>query len=160
MTLLMIAPSASAQSQKVVQVSIRDFYFEPSELVIEPGTTVQWVNEGATQHSVFATNPAGRFRSGTLNPGESYTYTFPEQFPNTGPDSSSVIPGTYRYYCEFHPDLMKASVTFGEPQPEATIVQQPPTVPKTGGPSPILLASLLVVVAVGVLSWVIKRRFT
>src|SRR5215213_8504195 len=78
MTLLMIAPSASAQSQKVVQVSIRDFYFEPSELVIEPGTTVQWVNEGATQHSVFATNPAGRFRSGTLNPGESYTYTFPE----------------------------------------------------------------------------------
>ncbi len=187
--LLMIAPSAGAQSQSVVTVAIRDFYFEPSQLIIEPGTTVQWVNEGTTQHTVLATSPAGAFLSGTLNPGESFTYTFPQRFPRPSPDGTAVTtPGTYRYLCEIHPD-MKGSVTFSEPQREGTTVQEPPAVgttvreppavgttvqepptvgttvqqpptvpPRTGGLGPILLIGLLVVVAVGVLGWAIKRR--
>jgi len=142
----------------VVQVSIRDFYFEPSELLIEPGTTVRWVNEGATQHSVFATNPAGTFLSGTLDLGESYIHTFPDRIIAT-PDAT-VRPGMYRYYCEFHPDVMKAGVALSKP--EGITAQEPPTVPKTGGPSPMILLSglLVVVVAVGALGWAIKRRFT
>ena len=32
--------TADAQRQRVVTVTIRDFYFEPSQLVIEPGTAV------------------------------------------------------------------------------------------------------------------------
>src|SRR5918997_175713 len=167
--LLMSAATAGAQSQEAVTVAIRDFYFEPSQLVIEPGTTVQWVNEGTTQHTVFATSPAGTFLSGTLNPGESFTYTFPQRFPRPSPDRSTVQPGTFRYICKIHPD-MKGSVIFGEPKREPppvqqplpdqqpptsvqqppttvqqapTIVQQPPTtIPKTGGLSPIVLISL------------------
>jgi plastocyanin len=96
----------------MVTVSIRDFYFEPSQLVVEPGTTVQWVNEGTTQHTVFATSPAGAFRSGTLHPGESFTHTFPQRFPKASPDSPTK-PGTYEYLCEIHPG-MRASVTFSE----------------------------------------------
>ena len=173
----MVAPSAAAQSQKVVKVSIRNFYFEPSQLIIEPGTTVQWVNEGTTEHTVFATSPAGAFLSGTLNPGESFTYTFPQHFPSASPDRSTVQPGTFRYICKIHPE-MKGSVIFSEPQREATTVQQAPpnqqsppdqqpaatvpqpptTIPKTGGLSPILLISLAVVVAVGLLGWAVKRR--
>ena len=152
-------------------VSIRDFYFETSQLIIEPGTTVRWVNEGTTQHTVFATSPAGAFLSETLNPGESFTHTFPQRFPRRSPDST-VQPETYQYICKIHPE-MKGSVIFGEPQREGTTVrqpptttvqqppttgQQPPTVPKTGGVSPILLIGLLVVVAVGLLGWAIKRR--
>ena len=174
--LMMVAPNAGAQSQESVTVSIRDFYFEPSQLVIEPGTTVQWVNEGTTQHTVFATSPAGTFLSGTLNPGESFTYTFPQRFPKPSPDRSTVQPGMFKYICKIHPE-MKGSVIFGEPQREATTVEQPPpvpqppldqqpspdqqapTVPRTGGLSPILLISLAVVVAVGLLvGWAIKRR--
>src|ERR671921_685097 len=176
--LLMSAATAGAQSQEAVTVAIRDFYFEPSQLVIEPGTTVQWVNEGTTQHTVLATSPAGTFLSGILNPGESFTYAFPQRFPRPSPDRSTVQPGTFRYICKIHPE-MKGSVTFSEPQREATTVQQPPapdqqapsiqqppapiqqlptTIPKTGGLSPIVLISLLVVVAVGVLGWAIKRR--
>jgi plastocyanin len=175
--LLMVAPSAAAQSQKVATVSIRDFYFEPSQLIVEPGTTVQWVNEGPTQHTVFATSPAGTFLSETLNPGESFTYTFPQRFPRPSPDRSTVQPGTFRYICKIHPE-MKGSVIFSEPKPEAPPVQQPPpiqqppidqqppatapqptkTIPKTGGPSPILLISLAAVVGVGLLGWAIKRR--
>src|SRR5215204_2431309 len=168
--LLMVAPNAGAQSQKVATVSIRDFYFEPSQLIIEPGTTVQWVNEGTTQHTVFATSPAGTFLSGPLNPGESFTYTFPQRFPRRSPDSTTQS-GTFRYICKIHPD-MKGRVIFGEPQREApavqpappeqqasTTVQQPPTVPRTGGLSLILLISLPVLVAVGTfLGWAIKRR--
>lgn len=175
--LLMVAPNAGAQSQNLVTVSIRDFYFEPSQLTIDPGTTVRWVNEGTTQHTVLATSPAGTFLSGTLDPGESYTFTFPERFPRPSPDRSTVEPGTFRYLCEIHPQ-MKGSVIFGEPQGEAppvreaptpdqqpspdqqppSTVPQPPTVPSTGGLSPILLIGLAVLVAVGVLGCVIKRR--
>jgi len=179
----MVAPNAGAQSQKVATVAIRDFYFEPSQLIIEPGTTVRWVNEGTTQHTVFATSPAGTFLSGTLNPGESFTYTFPQRFPRPSPDRSTVQPGTFRYICKIHPE-MKGRVIFGEPKREAlpveqappieqappveqappeqqppTSVQQPPTtIPRTGGLSPILLISLAVVVTVGLLGWAIKRR--
>ena len=160
----MVAPNAGAQSQKVVKVSIRDFYFEPSQLIIEPGTTVQWVNEGTTQHTVFATNPAGAFLSGTLNPGESFIYTFPQRFPSPSPDSTAK-PGTYEYLCKIHPE-MKGSVIFGQPQREATTDQQPPTtvqqppttIPRTGGLSPILLISLVVMGVAGLLGWAIKRR--
>ena len=142
-TLLIIAPNAAAQSQEVVTVAIRDFYCEPSQLVIEPGTTVQWVNEGTTQHTVLATSPAGTFLSGTLNPGESFTYTFPQRFPRRSPDST-VHPGTFRYICKIHPD-MKASATFSESggkapaqervprtqgREDTPIQQQPPTVPR------------------------------
>jgi plastocyanin len=151
----------------MVTVSVRDFYFEPSQLIIEPGTTVQWVNEGTTQHTVLATSPAGVFLSETLDPGESFTHTFPQRFPRPSPDRSTVQPGTYRYICKIHPD-MKGRVMLGEPkregaatvkQPPPPPVQQPPTVPKTGGLSPLLLiSSLVVVVGVSVLGWVIRRR--
>jgi plastocyanin len=180
----MVAPNAGAQSQRVATVAIHDFYFEPAQLIIEPGTTVQWVNEGTTQHTVFATSPAGTFLSGALNPGESFTHTFPQRFPRPSPDRSTVQPGTFRYICKIHPD-MKGSVIFGEPKREPppvqqplpvqqslpdqqppTSVQQPPTtvqqpattIPRTGGLSPIVLISLAVVVAVGLLGWAIKRR--
>jgi plastocyanin len=144
LALLMNATPASAQPQEVVRVAIRDFYFEPSQLLIEPGTTVQWVNEGSTQHTVFATSPAGAFLSGTLNPGETFTHTFPQGFPRPSPDSSTK-PGTYEYLCKIHPG-MKASVTFTESGGKAptqetvprtqgredTRIQQPPTVPRGG----------------------------
>ncbi len=143
LALLIGAATAGAQRQKVVTVAIYDFYFEPSQLIVEPGTTVQWVNEGTTQHTVLATSPAGAFRSGTLYPGESFTHTFPQRLPKASPDRTTK-PGTYEYLCEIHPG-MRASVTFSESGGKAptqevvptqgredTPIQQPPTVPKGG----------------------------
>jgi plastocyanin len=189
------ATNVDAQRNQAVTVSIRDFYFEPAQLIIEPGTTVRWVNEGTTQHTVFATSPAGAFLSETLDPGESFTYTFPQRFPRPSPDRSTVQPGTYRYICKIHPN-MRGRVIFAEAEREATTaphppppvqpsptpveqppppvheppppveqppppVEQPTTVPRTGGLSPILLISGLavaLVVAIGVVGWVIRRR--
>src|SRR5829696_3984342 len=123
--LLIGMTTADAQRQKVATVAIRDFYFEPSQLIVEPGTTVQWVNEGTTQHTVFATSPAGAFRSEALYPGESFTHTFPQRFPKASPDSPTK-PGTYEYVCEIHPS-MRASVTFRESGRKATTQEEVPT---------------------------------
>ncbi len=81
LVLLAFAPAAVAQQQAaetaqgdVVGVSIRDNYFDPADIVVSPGTTVEWVNEGQNPHSVVADN--GMFDSGLLYPGESYQVTF------------------------------------------------------------------------------------
>ena len=82
LVLLAFATAAVAQQQQgeetaqgdVVGVSIRDNYFDPADIVVSPGTTVEWVNEGQNPHSVVADN--GMFDSGLLYPGEFYQVTF------------------------------------------------------------------------------------
>jgi len=130
LALLIGVTTAGTPRQKAVTVAIRDFYFEPSELIIEPGTTVQWVNEGTTQHTVLATSPAGAFRSETLYPGEAFKHTFPQRLPKASPDSPTK-PGTYEYLCEIHPS-MRASVTFSESGRKAPTQEElPPRGAKT-----------------------------
>ena len=104
--LMLVPPTAGAQSQDVVAVpiqdtvtvSIQDFFFDPAQISVAPGTTVQWVNEGAAPHTVTADD--GSFDSETLNPGDSFMVTF----------SGS---GTLTYHCEIHPS-MTGSVTVSE----------------------------------------------
>jgi plastocyanin len=71
-----------------VSVVITDNTFTPKELTIEPGTVVQWQNEGRNDHNVRP-NQDDEFRSRTIEPDETYEHRFDE-------------PGTYRYYCSFH----------------------------------------------------------
>jgi len=75
--LLAFATAAVAQeetAQDEVVVSIHDGYFEPADIVVAPGTTVWWVNEGDYPHNVTADN--GLFDSGSLYPGDSFWVTF------------------------------------------------------------------------------------
>src|SRR5215207_3522527 len=84
LVLLAFATAAVAQQQQgdgeqtaqgdVVGVSIRDNYFDPADIVVSPGTTVEWVNEGQNPHNVVADN--GMFYSGRVYPGEVYQVTF------------------------------------------------------------------------------------
>ena len=103
LALLAFATVAVAQRQEeqtaqqdVVGVSIRDNYFDPADIVVAPGTTVEWVNEGQNPHSVTADN--GLFDSGLLYPGDSYRVTFDGQ-------------GTTTYHCS---PQMAGSVTVAE----------------------------------------------
>lgn len=100
--LLILTPIARAQDQmqdqNVVTVSIEDFYFEPGQITVQPGTTVMWINEGSHEHTV--TSDDGQFDSEALMPGDSYMVTF----------SGS---GTLTYHCEIHPSMV-GSVTVGE----------------------------------------------
>ena len=55
-------------------MSIWDNYFDLAGIVVVPGTTVEWVNEGANPHSIVADN--WLFDSKLLYPGDSYSVTF------------------------------------------------------------------------------------
>jgi plastocyanin len=82
----------------VVEVAIRDFFFDPALLRVAPGTRVVWVNRGAHPHTVTAFD--GSFDSGVLMPGDAFALTFGGS-------------GTVRYFCEIHPS-MTGSVTVGD----------------------------------------------
>jgi plastocyanin len=94
--LLISVPAASAQDE--MTVSIQDFFFDPSQLTVAPGTTVTWVNEGEAPHTVTSTD-GKELDSATLQPGDTYTFTFKDD------DAGE----TYAYQCTIHPQ-MTASV--------------------------------------------------
>ena len=79
-----------------------DRCYIPSNIVIEKGKQVTWVNEDSAFHSVtsgFYETPTELFDSGHLDPYESYTLTFDES-------------GTFDYFCTLHP-WMKGQVIVG-----------------------------------------------
>ncbi|MCH1607596.1 MAG: plastocyanin/azurin family copper-binding protein [Nitrosopumilus sp.] len=78
---------------------IEDICYIPSNIVVEKGKPVTWLNEDSSFHSVtsgFYPEPSGLFDSGHLDPYQSYTLSFDEY-------------GTYDYFCTLHP-WMKAQV--------------------------------------------------
>src|SRR5215204_5022182 len=94
--MLISTPAASAQNE--MTVSIQDFSFDPDQITVAPGTTVTWVNDGQTPHTVTSTDGKD-LDSATLQPGDSYTFTFEDD------DAGE----TYAYHCSIHPQ-MTASV--------------------------------------------------
>ncbi len=74
--------------------------FSPQNVtvVIGKNNTVEWTNNDNAVHTVTSRpgDPAS-FNSGTLSPGQTFTYTF-------------TIPGVYNYYCTIH-DWMHGTVT-------------------------------------------------
>lgn len=78
--------------QQTVNVRIVDFAFNPKTITVPVGTTVRWTNTGNAPHTVTSTNSPRAFDSGTLNPGDSFEFTF-----NT--------PGQFPYFCSIHPSM-------------------------------------------------------
>ncbi len=115
--LLVSAPAASAQDE--MTVSIQDFFFEPEQLTVAPGTTVTWVNDGEEPHTSTADD--GMWDSGTLQPGESFSFTFDE-------------PGSYSYLCTIHPD-MTASINVSESDEATTASPASTTMSPIASPS-------------------------
>lgn len=79
------SPQAEGAPPKV-SIKVKNFGFEPKELTIAPGTTVEWTDEGG-KHSVEADN--GSFKSPALVAGQKYEHKF---------DTA----GSYPYFCSFH----------------------------------------------------------
>jgi len=158
--LLISVPAASAQDE--MTVSIQDFFFDPGQLTVAPGTTVTWVNEGEAPHTVTSTD-GKELDSATLQPGDTYSFTFKDD------DAGE----TYAYQCTIHPQ-MTASVTVsggGEmTTPSASASASPsaspsasasasvsPNLPDTGGVSLPLLAAVALV-GLGILALIALRR--
>lgn len=64
--------------------------FVPETVRIAPGTTVEWVNNGRSIHTV--TDDGGQWDSGSMGPGEKYTRTFSRK-------------GTFPYHCTPHAEM-------------------------------------------------------
>lgn len=88
-------------ADRVVEVAVSDFAYQPETLRVRPGTTVRWVNEDPVAHTVGAED--GSWESPRFGPGESYSHTFRE-------------PGRHPYLCTLHP-FMKAVVVVVPPEP-------------------------------------------
>jgi plastocyanin len=97
---------ASALSANAVTMQL--IAFKPETLTVAPGATVTWTQSDPGVHTVtsgaveqggggVSTVPDGRFDSGELATGETFTFTFDQ-------------PGTYSYFCAVHPATMRGEV--------------------------------------------------
>jgi len=87
----MATPAASADSASDVMVDITDFAFNEASVTIPVGGSVTWTNNDSAPHTATAQD-RDVLQTGTLNQGESFTQVFD-------------TPGTYEYFCEFHPNM-------------------------------------------------------
>jgi plastocyanin len=81
-----------ASAPAVVQVTIRNMKFDPPNLEVKKGDTVEWKNDDITPH----TATSATFDSASIAPETSWRHSFTEV-------------GNFPYICTFHPD-MKAAV--------------------------------------------------
>lgn len=78
-----------------VNVEIKGFAFNPSEITIKAGESIVWINQDGVSHSVRG-DSGNEINSPSLSKGESYEHQFNEA-------------GTYDYHCEPH-KYMKGKV--------------------------------------------------
>lgn len=77
------------------QVKIVNFKYEPANLKVAAGETIQFINQDEEPHTVSAKD--GSFDSKALDTEQTWTHTFTQT-------------GTFPYFCAVHP-YMKATVT-------------------------------------------------
>jgi plastocyanin len=84
------SPAADAATESVA-VEIKDFAFNPIEITVPAGGSIAWTNQDNAPHTATA-NDREVLQSGAIAFGESFTQAFD-------------TPGTYEYFCEFHPNM-------------------------------------------------------
>lgn len=82
------APNVTGQADTEIVV-MKDFAFVPKDIKVKQGTTVIFVNQDQSKHTV--TSDDGKFNSGDILPGKTYSYKFD-------------VVGVFPYYCVFHGD--------------------------------------------------------
>lgn len=90
-----VGPTAVPAAPARIEIDISGFAFSPEELTIAVGTEVVWTNGDSAKHTVTANE--GAFDSPVLEEGDTFSFVF-------------TTPGTFAYFCNFHPD-MTATIT-------------------------------------------------
>jgi plastocyanin len=104
--LMVVCFAAPAQTN---YITIQGSAYNPDELAVNVGDVVTWTHEDNTEHTV--TSDDDLFNSGTLEFGDTFSYTFD-------------TPGTYTYYCLFHGHGMSGTIYVSEAAPNV-----PPVTP-------------------------------
>ena len=99
---LLTTPTPTPEPVTVVS-GISGFTLE--SFTIETGTTIKWIQSSVASHSVtsgttddYYSYPDGKWDSGTLKNGESFSVEFDEV-------------GVFRYFCNIHPGSMTGVIT-------------------------------------------------
>jgi plastocyanin len=100
---VLTAPLAAA----TVNVDVHDSYFNPNDLTVAPGDTVQWNFVGSLQHSVVSNGAAESFNSGAFQTSGTFSHTF-------------TVIGTDPYYCGNHGLAMAGVIRVANPTPTPT----------------------------------------
>lgn len=145
MAFLVIPGQEDDRAQGQVTVTVGDFFFcddslppETCVTTVSAGDTVVWdYTTGIEGHTVthcgdscdLPTTPL--WDSGPMGPGAKFSFTFD-------------TPGTFLYYCRFHPEAMRATIVVRAqptptptPVPTVTPVSSPPAANGDGGVSPL-----------------------
>ncbi|ALJ21594.1 cupredoxin domain-containing protein [Microbacterium sp. No. 7] len=95
---VVLAGCSDAAPEPAVTVMVTDMSYQPADITVKPGDTVEWVfDDGGMPHDVAGDGPLeGVLQSELLTEG-SYTYTFDEA-------------GEFGYHCTPHP-MMVGTVT-------------------------------------------------
>jgi Cu(I)/Ag(I) efflux system periplasmic protein CusF len=120
LVLALLAGPALAEEYTVKEISDpagnKPYYFEPAELTIQPGDTVNFVNAQEDLHDVMFIEVPKGVDEMIMSPmhekeGDRFSYTF-------------TIPGTYRFHCHPHETLgMKGTLIVGSPsKPGETVM--------------------------------------
>jgi len=100
--LILQSPNSSAtESSASGQVIMKGVRFQPAELSVHPGETVEFKNEDIFAHTVTADD--GSFDSGLIQPGSSWKMTVQKA-------------GTLAYHCTPHPNMKATLVASGGTQ--------------------------------------------
>jgi plastocyanin len=83
---LLTFPAHAAASDVVID----QFAFTPQQLTVKAGTTVTWINEDDTPHTVASSGQL--FKSKALDSEDKFSFTF-------------TTPGSYEYFCSLHPHM-------------------------------------------------------
>ncbi len=100
------AGAASGKKPPPKLVTINDFYFGPSAVSVNKGSSIKWVWSSAnTQpHDVhLKQGPGGLKKKGS--------YSTPTATTNAQFTKKFETPGTYHFICTIHPTEMKLTVT-------------------------------------------------
>jgi plastocyanin len=81
-------PSVSRQTHTI---AISRSRFQPPELIVNSGDTVEWKNSDIVPHTATSTDSSA-FDSGRIEVGGSWKYVTDKK-------------GTYNYECSFHPNM-------------------------------------------------------
>jgi plastocyanin len=92
-TLIYVGSDQPPASGATIPVSIENFAFSPSTIMARAGDTIVFTNNDTVPHTVTQSTTTGGFRSDPIAPGTTYELIIDE-------------PGTYSFFCEFHPAMV------------------------------------------------------
>jgi plastocyanin len=87
---VLLTTSFTAHADEAV-ISIHEFMFSPTAMTVPAGTTVRWKNLDGEPHTVRSVDAT--FKSDALDQNDSFVFKFDK-------------PGTYRYVCSIHPQMV------------------------------------------------------